>query len=303
MPKYHTHKVAKSDTPKTISKKYGHRDFKTIWTDKANKSLVSKRKKPEALVEGDVLKVPFNEKETKDFFAGVELLHIQATFERDLANVLGDMAAVAESKSKRALDRVKQIEASAASIISYLDGSKRKVKTINTIQDATFFCATVAVQVGSVGMKARELARQGGETLAYMQKDLAVRSAFMAGKPFYSGARLYNPDAKPKGYFGHLLKVVSDLANPSGWSNKFVALRDGKGLVETMHFDLQKEIDGKIATVRKELLPTVNKAIKTCNDHLDKALEWRKGANAAAGRAKALVKEEQKLLKEWDSGR
>lgn len=61
-----TYKVKKGDTLAKIAKEFQHRKWETIWNSPENKSLVSKRKKPECIEPGDELIIPPNEKEQAD---------------------------------------------------------------------------------------------------------------------------------------------------------------------------------------------------------------------------------------------
>ena len=49
-----------------IAKKFGHRDWKTIWKAPENRDLVSKRREPGKIQSGDDLVIPPNEKQLKE---------------------------------------------------------------------------------------------------------------------------------------------------------------------------------------------------------------------------------------------
>ena len=66
-PQNKTHKVAKGDTLTGIAKKYGVKDWNTIWNFPENSSVVSERKKPELIQAGDSFIVPPSEKELKEY--------------------------------------------------------------------------------------------------------------------------------------------------------------------------------------------------------------------------------------------
>jgi hypothetical protein len=63
LPSPDKYKVKKGDTLAGIAKQFHHAKWQTIWNAPENKSLVSKRKKPEAIEPGDQLTIPLNEKQ------------------------------------------------------------------------------------------------------------------------------------------------------------------------------------------------------------------------------------------------
>ena len=63
IPAVQTYKVKKGDTLASISKQFQHRKWETIWEAPENKTLILKRKKPDAIQPGDQLTIPPNEKQ------------------------------------------------------------------------------------------------------------------------------------------------------------------------------------------------------------------------------------------------
>jgi len=66
MSKLEVYNIKKGDTLGSIAKQFQHRKWETIWNAPENKSLASKRKKPELIQSGDQLTIPANEQQQKE---------------------------------------------------------------------------------------------------------------------------------------------------------------------------------------------------------------------------------------------
>ena len=108
-PQNKTHKVVKNDTLIGIARKYGHKDndWTKIWNHPSNRSVASKRGKPELIQPGDIFIVPPSAKEMQEYEEA------KRKIEEEFEKLTQEIAALKKKIQRQLLDNAYPLKSAA----------------------------------------------------------------------------------------------------------------------------------------------------------------------------------------------
>jgi len=228
-----THKVIKNDTLSGMAKKYGHKDWKTIWNAPENKSIVSKRKKPELIQPGDIFIIPPNERELKDVEQRIVYLN----------NIRNKDAAA----YKELLEYVKTLEAKIAGLETSIDDEKSSTAEFlktqkDNLDELTNFAGNIDLAAAIANMAASSaMAAKKGYDLAKGSASVLKTTGIISLKVAKSqiltwdnAAKIVNSldEEEPDSVIGVIAESWLKMTSPSFWANTYVLMKDGKSWSE-----------------------------------------------------------------------
>ena len=244
-----THKVNKGEKLEDIAKKYGHRDWKTIWKAPENKGVVSRRAKPEAIQPGDLLVIPPNEKQAKETAAKLATLQqaragnmkLRQTLESELNRI---------QRKVRVFDEL--IQGNRESTEGIVRELERNLSGMKKWADGVDVAATLA-QMGTTLVKLGGLAKQstkvGGEALKKINEEAIKEVAGLATDPLKdasikSVATLKSRIGTGLGYVGVVADSWGKMTSPSFWANAYVHRKEGfsKAMTSEIGDDIEERI-------------------------------------------------------------
>lgn len=305
MPSAVQHKVAKSDKVATIAKKYGHKDWKLIWKDPANKKLVKLRGKPEKIEPGDFITIPPNQAELAAAAAYATELQEAIITEMNHAKHCTEFASLFErlAKSNRKAHKSAKADwdkiiASTKYSIAYAEGTAKDVDVAADIL-ALF---TMTVGVAKSGAKA---ANAQAADMKAANDDFAATMVSAAANPLQKHVMTegtkFLKDSKRNGSKGALLAgavfdAFSDMQKPSFWGKKAAAVI-GNGSLTGKDVDTAiKDLKGALKKNEKYRADTLSGYLTAADDLDKRAKELRSAAKRAASNIKTLEKQLKSLL-------
>lgn len=253
------YKIGSSDKIDQIPKKFGHKDWKLIWQAPDNKSLVSKRGKPEKLQPGDMLSIPPNEKQLQEIAAKV------ADLNKDRDRCVKALPVIAEEKARvqRKVDALARIQADddrfTAQIVTQLEGDLAGVKGVSQDVDVAAMLAQITVslvKLSSLGLKA---ATASTEELAKINKESTKEVIKLAtDTPKDVGTKelgtLKSNSTKALSYVGTAADWWDKLTSPSWWGYTYAEHKyNGKTWTEAAKMEIGQDIEEKIKEVKDGL--------------------------------------------------
>jgi hypothetical protein len=241
-----TYKFVKGDKLEEIGRKYGHRDWRTIWRAPENKFIVLKRGKPENLQPGDTIVIPPNEKESSRLNGA---LKTKASLEEDLDRI--------KRKLKLIDELIVEDKKNTDSIVKELEGNLRGMKSTAENVDLVWFLADLTkslVKLTNLGFKSVKATEEG---LKEVNKEALKQVSDLQREHLTDATVKVISTYKDRtgtalGYLGVLADSWDKMHSPSFWFYAVTKLREGKGLSEAMTSEIGDEIESRIKQVTRE---------------------------------------------------
>ena len=236
-----TYQIKKGDTLDAVAVKFGHRTGDTIWKDKNNKSLVSKRGQPEKLQPGDKLVIPPSPKMLK------RVVETRASLEAEKVRL---------ERQVKALDEVlTEDRAMTKQVIGELSRLKAQMKGFSDKIDmaATLIGATVSIgKLTKMGFQSTKLA--GAELEKLNHEALKEVTSFvkepLEGAFLKVGATWKENANKMLAFVGQTLDLTDKVLSPSYWANAWVQYRsNGKSWDKALASEVGEDIEDKIRDI------------------------------------------------------
>jgi hypothetical protein len=251
MPTSELYKVKKGDTLTSIAKQFGHRKWETIWNAADNKSLVSKRKKPEAIEPGDQLTIPPNEAKRK-----------QA---ENLQQSLDDHVSRLTRQLKITDELIKYEREATEKIVKDLEDNLKNMKKWSKGVDAA---ATVATALVDLRKSIGEAAKLGKKAIGANEKELKdiLKEATKGSKDLAkdqakdqlteTAAKLLEEHKEDSNevvaFAGCMADAYEKYLLPSFWAGTITQMMDGKSWSDAVSTDLAEELEDRIKSIKAE---------------------------------------------------
>jgi hypothetical protein len=294
------HKIAKNEKLDAVIKKYGHKDWKIIWKDKANAPLVSKRKEPENLQPGDVVVIPPNAKQAQEIAEYIFKLNESLVAERNFVDSCNKFE---QQFTRMAAEKHKHAATATAEYNDMVHKTKLIRSDTKRTSDGVDIAADIAllfVAIGKLGQASSKAAKSSGAELQKINdaaaKDAMVFAASPVEKVIITACGKFLSDAKAGRSYtallaGDLVTASANLTKPSFWGKTVVKLHDGASWSEAVTADLSKDLDKAIEKLERERDTAVRTYLGVAK-HLEKrAAEMKKASKDASGHIKKLERE------------
>jgi len=249
------HKVSKGESLQDIPKKYGHKDWKSIWKAPENRALVSKRSKPENLQPGDSLLIPPNEKQIQD--TRKKLLGLQATRDGDLklrAGLVNELER-ANNRIKIYDQRIKGEIEGTKEAVEVLEKNLHEMRNWATGVDAAAFLAKMGVTLGKLSSIASKASSATGEALEKLNEEAMKEAIELAKEPLQEGgvkavSKLKERASKRGAVMGILAESWEKMTSPSFWAQTYVEMTDnGRTWSQAVTMEIGQSIEERIKLV------------------------------------------------------
>jgi len=294
------HKIAKNEKLDAVIKKYGHKDWKIIWKDKANAPLVSKRKEPENLQPGDVVVIPPNAKQAQEIAEYIFKLNESLVAEREFVDWCNSFE---QQFTRMAAENRKHAETAKAEYNDVIHKTKLAKSDAKRTADGVDIAADIAllfVAIGKLGQASSKAAKSSGAELQKINdaaaKDAMVFAASPVDKVIIGACTKFLSDAKAGRSYtallaGDLANSFANLTKPSFWGKTVVKLHDGASWSDAVTADLTKDLDNAIAKLERQRDEAASAYLSSAK-HLEKrAVEMKKASKDASGHIKKLERE------------
>ncbi|MFN3973379.1 MAG: hypothetical protein ACK4L4_18835 [Gemmobacter sp.] len=294
------HKIAKNEKLDAVIKKYGHKDWKIIWKDKANAALVSKRKEPENLQPGDIVVIPPNAKQAEEIAEYIFKLNQSLVAEKEFVDwctgFVTQFSRMAEQNRKYADDAAAEYD----EMIRQIKIVNSKTKKTGDGVDIAADIALLFVAVGKLGQASSKAAKSSGAELAKINdaaaKDAMVFAASPVEKVIISACGKFLSDAKAGRshtalFVGEMVTASANLTKPSFWGKTAVKIYDGASWSEAVTADLSKDLEKAIQKLEADRDAAVRGYRATAKNLEGRAVEMKKAAKDAAAHVKKLERE------------
>lgn len=304
------HTVGKKETIEKIAKNYGFKDWKEIWKYPKNKLLVSQRKKPAALAEGDKLMIPaLNDKEREEYRTRQRELNMAIGFDKFAADKFAERAEHEVAAAEKAEAMAKEYDEKTKAMMLEMAQSAKSAKNWS---DGVDLAAAVIGIVRSIG-KIASMSKQASEAI---EKQLTKKFDKIYGEMVgelngMTTGPVTSEGQKAVGKYlttkqndlllavGSTIESWGKMTSPSFWGTTVIAISDGKSWSEAVTYDYQKEMKDKIVDMdneRKRIVKSLNKQATAARAH---AANCEKEAAACEKRIKACRKEKDGLDKQF----
>ena len=302
-----TYKFKKNDTLEKIAKSWGVAKASYIWDDPMNKSVKSKRKKPDALVPGDILHIPYTLKQKKAILEKklhyLDLIDGEAALAAHFAKQSDLFAAAA----RRADARIKELQKSRDDLEKYLLRIEKDVKATSQAVDIAAAVLTLLVGLSKTAAKA---AKASGDELVKLNKEAMKQITGVPAEKAKGAAKeagvKYLLDPKNEISMvgltvGTLSESFDKMTSPSFWATTISRMRtSGKGLtweswVDASTFDLKQEITNQLHMADRTFIPAKKAAIRDAQSALKRGMESTRLAKSAIDRTKIYMKKKAEL--------
>lgn len=298
-----THKVSKGDTLSGIAKKYGHKDWKTIWKAPQNRGIVSKRGNPESIQPGDILIIPPSEKETKELEQRINYLHIARNADLNLIDVLRNEAARLQGKITLFDELMADDAESTKAIVKELEKNLRGMKNWAEGVDAVAALTQMGASLHKLSKDGLKAATVASKTLEESHKALIKEGASLIVKDAAQSeamktlASIKNSAAPILAGIGTIVDSWSKMTSPSFWAQTYVQMVHNK---KSWSDAVSMEIGADIEEQRQQAIATGNKTQarlkKIQNDFRAQLAEVQKQIKETEARMKANEREAADLL-------
>ncbi|MBL4918714.1 hypothetical protein [Szabonella alba] len=294
------HKIGKNEKLDSVIKKYGHKDWKIIWKDKANASLVSKRKEPENLQPGDVVIIPPNAKQAQEIAEYIFKLNESLVAERafvDSCNGFEQRFTRMAAQNRKYAD---ELADEYGDMIHKIKLTNSSTKRTSDGVDVAADIALLFVAIGKLGQASSKAAKSSGAELKKINDDAAKDAMAFAASPvekvIVSACGKFLSDAKAGRsytalFVGDLVTASANLTKPSFWGKTIVKLHDGASWSEAVTADLSKDLDKAIEKLERDRDAAVRGFLTTAKSLEQRAVEMKKAAKNAGSHIKKLERE------------
>jgi hypothetical protein len=225
------HKFSKGDKLPEIARKYGHGDASAIWRFPGNKSLVAKRRKPEALEPGDLLAIPPTAKELQAEKARIAALDKAIAAEWALDGALTMISRRLDQRRAPVLDAQASLDRLDLQVAAIVDGL---CKSLPAAPDAVN-AARRAVQAGAAVQAAckAELAKVQSAAGKLASLTVGLRAVITKDLVFGGTGDIIELDIDIVQHERAVADLLDSLADPwkdlnrsAWWAGHALALRD-----------------------------------------------------------------------------
>jgi hypothetical protein len=304
------HKVAKSETLKSIAKKYGFADEKMVWDYPENRELKKERKDPKDIQPGDIVAIPpLNDDERAEYSANLQKYANAAGAEqgaynrfsdqyqadRELADKLEKLIPIYEASSEA---YIKQYEATVKSADGWSKGVDFAAMLIGMVRSL----AAIASKAGQAAEKAGKIAAEEYEKLsAEILKDTrkfttdpVVSEGTKQTAKALSEAKS-GPAVEFRNCLGSMLQSLEKWSSPSFYGQAVVVLSEGKSWSEAATYDLEDECKQTMKRMAEEKARTLGMLKDRAAKIRSRSSEMKKAADAALKRRDEFHKKVREL--------
>ena len=253
-----THKVNKDEKLEDIAKKYGHRDWRTIWKAPENKAVVSKRAKPEGIQPGDLFVIPPNEKQAKELALKLAGLNQTRNANMKLRQTLDNEVGRIQRKVKVFDDLIEGSRDSTEKIVHELERNLRGTKAWASGVDAAKILVEMNVSLVKLAGLGWQSTKLGGEALKKVNEEAIKEAAELVKNPLKDAsikavATLKSRTGSVLGYVGIVAESWDKMTSPSFWANAYVQkFKEDKTWSQAMASEVGEDIEDRIKWVRAE---------------------------------------------------
>ena len=245
-PTLQAYKIKKGDTLAAIAKAFGHQDWKSIWLAGENRTLVSKRRVPEAIQAGDVLSVPPNPAQMRERAGRLKASLASLKDEEDrtrrrirlLTNLLDDEQEMTEQTVKELSATLRGMKGTARNV-----DAAAELVALGTSMFKVFSIAGKATRASAKELLQldKEAQKAGEEFLRDKADDLLLKM----------GAKMKENANYGIAFIGTALDVVERENSPSYWANAWVQYRgNGKSWSEAVASEVGDDIEARIKGIK-----------------------------------------------------
>lgn len=264
------HKVKKNESLEEIAKKYGHKDWKVIWSAPENKKLVQKRKKPEAIDPGDVLFIPLNDKQKKEQEksdkAAADKKAAELKAAQTLLKTCEEDVKASKAKLKALVGMIKSHVTAANKAYQELLALQAKTRKWALGADVTAAIATAAAtmasafqniekatasQIAEIEKHSEKLVKAGKECIKLIGTNFP--GVANAARNYSDKVALLDGNRnKLAATVGSVGKWINKGLSPSFWANTISQKMDGKTWSEAAKSEVGDDLEEQIQAFNKQ---------------------------------------------------
>ncbi|MEO6712915.1 MAG: LysM domain-containing protein [Mycobacteriales bacterium] len=251
------HKVSRGDKLESIARKYGHRDGKLIWAASDNRSVVSKRGKPENLQPGDVLAVPPNEKDAKELEKKVASLSKSRAGNQSLLAVLDNENERLEHRMAILDQLISGSRDSTTQLVGDVERNLRDMKTIATNADLAWTLTKIFKSLVRIANLCKKFMSGAIANLYDINKRAVKEVSTLASDPLKDQgvkavSTLKQNSNSAVAIGGIIADAYDKIYSPSYWFYAVVQKQQAATWSKALASEVGDEIEERIRRVRNE---------------------------------------------------
>jgi hypothetical protein len=297
----------KNDRFDKVAKDWGFQKSAQVWDDPMNRTLKTKRKKPDALEPGDVIQMPYTDKQklaiTNEKLKYLDLIDGEVALARELARQAGLFA----SSAKIAFSRIETLRKDRADFEKSLKRIDKDIKDTKKVVDTVNEVLQLLASLGATGAKA---SKASGDDLAKLNKEALKKITGIPAEKAKGAAKeaavKYLLDEKNEiSVVGKTVGALEDswskMNSPGFWAQTIARMRtSGKGVTweswaDASTFDFKQEMTNQLHIADRTFLPRLKEAIRDAQAATKKSLECTRLSQAAVDRIKSHQKKKDAL--------
>jgi hypothetical protein len=258
-----THKVNKGESLRVIAKKYGHNDWKTIWKAPENRTIVSKRSKPENIAAGDMLVIPPNQRQLKENAAKLLSLNQARDAVLKVWGGLKNDVGRLEKSIKVYDDLIKGSRETTQQVINQLERNLNSIRKLAIKVDVAKFFVDMGRTLGTLVGIGYKAIKASGEALKELNKEALHEAVHLATDPLEkvtvkAVSTLKDRDRKPLAFLGILADSYEKMTSPSFWAYTIVQKAEGKSWSDAVTTEIGDDIEERIKWVVAQGAKNIN---------------------------------------------